>query len=190
MLAQEELIKRPKSYLRPAGVRRNYSSQHPLSQKVICAECGDPYRRIHWYSRGKKSTVWRCISRLENAGVICHNHTIYEEGLKQACMDAINQLIDNKQDVTEQSSENLTKAITLTDARSPDTIQMRLDELQQKLIQSTQNKENYDTLADEIYRLKEQKQVAQTSLAKQKETKKDPNRHPLSAKTATRDYRL
>ena len=60
----------------------------------------------------------------------------------------------------------------MTDALSPDAIQMRLDELQQRLIQSAQSKENYDTLADEIYRLKEQKEVAQTSLAKQKETKK------------------
>ena len=49
---------------------------------------------------------------------------------------------------------------------------MRLDELQQRLIQSAQNKENYDALADEIYRLKEQKQAAQTSLAKQKQAKK------------------
>ena len=63
------------------------------------------------------------------------------------CVDAIKQLIDNKQDVIEQLCENLTKAITLTDALSPDAIQMRLDELQQK-------------------------QAAQTSLAKQKETKK------------------
>ena len=60
----------------------------------------------------------------------------------------------------------------MTDALSPDAIQMRLDELQQRLIQSAQSKENYDTLADEIYRLKEQKEVAQTSLAKQKEPKK------------------
>lgn len=116
--------------------------------------------------------MWRCISRLENAGVVCHNHTIYEEDLKQACVDAINQLVENKQGVLHQLSENLTKAITLTDALSPDAIQMRLDELQQRLIQSAQNKENYDTLADEIYRLKDRKQAAQTSLAKQKETKK------------------
>ena len=88
------------------------------------------------------------------------------------CVDAIKQLIDNKQDVIEQLSENLTKAITLTDTLSPDAIQMRLDELQQRLIQSAQNKENYDVLADEIYRLKEQKQAAQTSLAKQKQAKK------------------
>lgn len=60
----------------------------------------------------------------------------------------------------------------MTDALSPNAIQMKLDELQQRLIQSVQNKENYDTLADEIYRLKDQKQAAQTILAKQKETKK------------------
>ena len=116
--------------------------------------------------------MWRCISRLENAGVVCHNHTIYEKDLKQACVDAINLLITNKQGVLDQLSENLTKAITLTDALSPDAIQMRLNELQQRLIQSAQNKENYDALADEIYRLKEQKQAAQTSLAKQKQAKK------------------
>lgn len=172
LLVQEEISRRSHVHESPSGKKRVFSSSHVLAQKVYCAECGDLYRRIHWYTRGKKSIVWRCISRLENAGVVCHNHTIYEEDLKQTCVDAINQLVENKQDVLDQLSENLTKAITLSDALSPDAIQMRLDELQQRLIQSAQNKENYDILADEIYRLKEQKQAAQTSLAKQKETKK------------------
>ena len=29
-----------------------------LSQIVICGECGEMFRRIHWNNRGCKSIVW------------------------------------------------------------------------------------------------------------------------------------
>lgn len=68
---------------------------------------------------------------------------------------------------------------------SPDAIQMRLDELQQRLIQSAQNKENYDTLADEIYSLKNQKQAAQTSPAKQKKPRRKSKPPSASCKNSS-----
>lgn len=42
-----------------------------LSGIVLYAHCGDIYLRIKWNNRGCKSTVWRCVSRVEKDGPDC-----------------------------------------------------------------------------------------------------------------------
>ena len=65
MLVQEELKKRKIAHISKNGQRRNYSSNHSLAQNVFCENCGEIFRRVHWNNRGKRSIVWRCVSRLE-----------------------------------------------------------------------------------------------------------------------------
>lgn len=62
---QEELVRRRVVKTSANGKKRNYSCNHCFSQIVICGECGEMFRRLHWNNRGVKSIVWRCISRLE-----------------------------------------------------------------------------------------------------------------------------
>lgn len=70
MMVQEEMARR--GLERDCfGKKRGFSSNHCFSQIVYCAECGEPFRRIHWNNRGKKSVVWRCSSRLDKKGA-CH----------------------------------------------------------------------------------------------------------------------
>lgn len=41
--------------------QNRYSSKNPLSNKIICSECGALYRRTVWTKRNKeKEPVWRC----------------------------------------------------------------------------------------------------------------------------------
>ena len=35
-----------------------FSFNHCFAQIVICGECGEMFRRIHWNNRGCKSIVW------------------------------------------------------------------------------------------------------------------------------------
>lgn len=35
-----------------------FSCNHCFAQIVICGECGEMFRRIHWNNRGCKSIVW------------------------------------------------------------------------------------------------------------------------------------
>jgi len=63
---------------------------------VICGECGDIYRRVHWNNRGKKSIVWRCVNRLEEKGSNCTSPTILEEDLQNAVIKAINRVIGDR----------------------------------------------------------------------------------------------
>ena len=65
---QEELVRRRVVKTSANGKKRSYSCNHCFAQIVICGECGEMFRRIHWNNRGCKSIVWRCISRLEPTG--------------------------------------------------------------------------------------------------------------------------
>ena len=65
MQVQAELVRRRKVHTGPNGQKRIYSGNNCFSQMVVCGECGELYRRVHWNNHGCKSIVWRCISRLE-----------------------------------------------------------------------------------------------------------------------------
>lgn len=60
-----------------------YPAHHPLYGKVICAECGTPYKRRTATSRsGKYYKVWVCKERLTGKyGCGCKNRNIKEEQL-------------------------------------------------------------------------------------------------------------
>ena len=65
MQVQEELVRRRVVHKSPSGRKRTYSCNHCFAQIIVCGECRELYRRVHWNNHGCKSIVWRCISRLE-----------------------------------------------------------------------------------------------------------------------------
>ena len=69
-----------------------YSAKYALSERLICGECGAPYKRVTWARNGKKRIVWRCISRLEFGTDYCHESPTLDEGrLHRAIVDALNE---------------------------------------------------------------------------------------------------
>ena len=60
-----------------------------------------------------------------------------------------------------QLQANIAKAVVSADTLSPDGIQARLEELQKELIKKANNKQDYDAIADEILRLREQKEQSE-----------------------------
>lgn len=52
------------------GKKRRFSANHAFSQIVFCAECGENFKRLHWYNHGRKYIVWCCTSRLRNIWLI------------------------------------------------------------------------------------------------------------------------
>lgn len=74
-----------------------YSGKYALTERLVCGECGTPYRRCSWNIRGKRKIVWRCISRLEFGKKYCQNSpTIEESALHHAIITAINQYAEQK----------------------------------------------------------------------------------------------
>lgn len=157
MRVQEELVRRRVVKTSANGKKRSYSCNHCFSQIVICGECGELFRRIHWNNRGCKSIVWRCISRLESTGLECHARTVNETVLENVVLSAINELLGNKPGYQEQLQQNIAEAIR-SSSTGTDEIDEKLAALQQELLQKANNKESYDAVADEILRLRDLKQ--------------------------------
>ena len=155
---QEELVRRRVVKTSANGKKRSYSCNHCFAQLVICGECGEMFRRIHWNNRGVKSIVWRCISKLEPTGLECHARTINELVLQDAVVKAINQMLGDKSNYQAQLQLNIAAVIRASQATAIDSIDEKLMALQQELIQKAQSKEAYDEIADEIFRLRELRQ--------------------------------
>ena len=116
------------------GKKRSYSCNHCFSQIVVCGECGELFRRIHWNNRGCKSIVWRCISRLEPTGQECHARTVNETILENVVLAAINELLGDKPGYQEQLQQNIAVAIRSASTGTED-IDEKLMALQQELLQ-------------------------------------------------------
>jgi hypothetical protein len=172
MQVQEELVRRRVVYVSPSGRKRNFSCSHPFAQMIYCGECGELYRRIHWCSRGKKSIVWRCISRLESTSAKepCRNRTVNETVLQDASVKAINQVLEDKDHFTNALQQNIAAAVRQTDTLSPEGIQKRLEELQIELIKRANNQDDYKAITDEIFRLRAQKKQSESESTLQAET--------------------
>lgn len=147
-----------------------YSGKYALTELLICGNCGTPYRRTTWASRGKKQIVWRCISRLEHGKRYCSDSpTIHEEKLHRAVINAINGYFDCHDEVKKILKSNLETAILNTGQDEFSRLEQRLAEIDQSrndlvsLIASGGCDEN--TLDDEFARLySEEKAVSEKLL--------------------------
>lgn len=81
MQVQEEMQRRSNLHSGKNRKKRVYSSKYALSSIVYCSKCGDIYRRIAWNNRGKRSNVWRCVTRVERGPDACEADTIQETEL-------------------------------------------------------------------------------------------------------------
>lgn len=140
------------------GKKRSYSCNHCFSQIVICGECGEMFRRLHWNNRGVKSIVWRCISKLEPTGLECHARTINGLDLQEIVLTALNELLGDKSKYQQQLQQNIASVIRASAAITTDGIDEQLMELQKELLEKANNKEAYDEIADQIFKLREQRE--------------------------------
>lgn len=158
MMVQEELARRRVVKTSANGKKRSYSSNHCLSQKIICGECDEMYRRIHWYSHGRKTVVWRCISRLESTGIECHARTIHETDLQEIVVIALNQLLGNKSKYQKLLQQNIATVIRASAEETTKEIDKKLIELQKELVKKANDKDSYDEIAEQIFELRDKRQ--------------------------------
>lgn len=142
-----------------------FSSNHVFSQMIVCGECGELFRRVHWNNHGCRSIVWRCLSRLQPTGVICHARTVSEEVLKNVVVQAFNELLGSRSTYQKRLQDNLAKVLCGYEDEQALEIDKRLAELQQDLINHASRKEDYNDIADEIFQLREMKQKNFTDTA-------------------------
>jgi site-specific DNA recombinase len=113
---------------------------------------------VHWNNRGKKSIVWRCAGRLEEKGSDCGSPTVPEEELQKAVLKAINSIIAGRDEFIETLRRNIETALGGEFDESTEAIDKKLEELQHELLRLASTKAAYDSVANEIYRLRELRQ--------------------------------
>ena len=172
MQVQEEMIRRANLHSGAKWKKRVYSSKYALSSIVFCSKCGDIFRRIAWNNRGKHSTVWRCCTRVEHGPKKCDAPTIQESDLQDAVVKAINLTLGNRDSMMDVLQENIEAVIRQEEETSAEGINAKLEELQKELLRLANSKKDYNSVADEIDRLRELKQEALTESAEREGVKK------------------
>jgi site-specific DNA recombinase len=168
MQVQEEIARR--GMLKDVhGRRKCFSAAHAFSQITFCADCGAEFSRLHWNNHGKKSIVWRCSKRVEDY-TKCSARTIKEDDLQQAFVEALQIMIGDSSNYLKRLQSNLNQIIV--DPCALQNIDDQLNKLQHELIERTENHEDYTDIADEIFRLREQREKVQVSKSSQAEYKK------------------
>lgn len=172
---QEELARRRLVHTTENGKRRCYSCNHCFAQIVFCGDCGEFFRRVHWNNRGCKSIVWRCCSRLESTGHVCHSRTVNETLLEQVVIDAINHVLCQKNDFLLKLQVNIATVVRQGDTLSPEGIDERLRGLQKELVKKANQKDDYDAIADEIFQLRDMRKQSEVDTVVRDEQMKQIN---------------
>ena len=169
--AQEEIARRANLTKGVTQHKRVYSGRYALSGIVFCAHCGDIYRRIKWNNRGCKSTVWRCVSRVDKDGPDCTARTVREEHLHEVAIEAINGAFREKETILPLLRENIESSLEEINLSQIATIDDQMKSMQQELLATVNSKNTGDELGIEIRRLRDEKQALQNEQALRQDLK-------------------
>lgn len=157
--ARRGAIYRPVSKKADApSIKGKYSAKYVLSDIMVCAECGQPYRRQVWSKYGIKKAVWRCDNRLKHGSKRCkHSPTLKEDSLHEAIMTAINNVVEDQGEFVQAFRENVIRIIGSYSAQAePTEYDEQIEQLQQKmmkLIEDSAKAECADDTFDKEYRI-------------------------------------
>ncbi len=156
--ARRTAIYRPAARKKDAPVKGKYSAKYILSDIMVCAECGQPYRRQVWTKYGIKKAVWRCDNRLKHGSKRCkYSPTLKEDSLHEAIMTAINSVVEDQGEFVQAFRENVIRIIGNYSAQAePTQYDEQIEQLQQemmRLIEDSAKSECADDAFDKEYRI-------------------------------------
>lgn len=109
---------------------------------------------------------------MENTGQFCDARTVLEITIEQVLVTAINQTLCEKDSFLSILKNNIETVLSHENDTTLADIDNRLEELQTELLKLASFKANYKDIADEIYRLREEKQKVQLENIGRDELKK------------------
>ena len=168
---QDELVRRI-TCVTANGRKCGFSSRHAFSQIVFCSECGENFHRTQWNNRGKKSVVWRCLTRLypKKTNLVCHARTVKEDELKAACLSAFNGFWKERDGFQEQMERNIERLLAENNPREEEKLRKREEELQQELISLAESRKNYSHVVSELQKVREEQTELENSRNRRSET--------------------
>lgn len=113
---QEEMTRRASKRITDLKTGRTrqgkFSCKYAMTERLVCGECGSPYRRCTWRQRdGSYKIVWRCTRRLESKGSCAESPTIEEGALHDALLRAINHVLERRNAIEADVAQSLAQAI-------------------------------------------------------------------------------
>lgn len=83
---------------------RHYSGNNVFSSRIVCGDCGSFFGPKVWNSTSKyRHTIWRCNHKYASEGndTGCSTPHLDEELIKDRFLDAVNEIIDNRDEILE-----------------------------------------------------------------------------------------
>ena len=159
MQVQEEMVRRARLETGSRN-RRIYSGKYALSSTIYCAHCGDIFQRTQWIIRNEKHTVWRCACRLnrKKSKIDCPSRTLYESDLHAAVIQAINQLIAQKDDLLPGLKIAIEKALDSGNRTRVAEIDAQLENLEKELLKRANTKQDYTDILEQLDAMRDAKQ--------------------------------
>ena len=161
MQVQEEIVRRAR--LRSdSGSRRVYSGKYAFSSRIYCGHCGDIFKRTQWYIRKERIPVWRCACRLDQkknkSNSRCPSRTVYESDLHAAAVEAVNQLIAEKDDFMPGLRNAIEKAVGSGNAEKVAKTDEQIESLEKELLKRANTGKNYTDILEQLEALRDAKQ--------------------------------
>ena len=159
---------------------------------MYCSKCGGDLPQGGLEQQGQQID---CVAFLHQNGErspTCDADAIHESELQSLVIRAINRVLARKDTMNETLQKNVEAVLTGADGIPFAEIDSRLEELQKELLKIANSKGNYDSIADEIYRLREARQSALVDNAEREGVKQRisemqssslPSRHRTSPNT-------
>ncbi len=145
--------------------RRGYCGKYALTGRLICGECGEHYRRVVWDVHGRKEPVWRCVSRVKKERESCNAITLHEDALQDAIVRGVRQVFNTEDSVYREIQSEILQQLGGDQTTVLQEFDDQLEELQERLLSSLRNSQSYDSIADQIKDLREQREQAATKQA-------------------------
>ena len=112
--------------------RGRYNSKYALTERLVCGDCGSPYKRGTWNIHGRKQIVWRCVNRIEYGTKFCGSSpSIPEEKLHRAILKAVQDLAANFTDEVAAQINGILHSIQTGESIKPN-LQEQLEQTQQE----------------------------------------------------------
>ena len=159
--------------------RGRYNSKYALTERLVCGDCGSPYKRVTWNIHGRKQIVWRCVNRIEYGTKFCGSSpSIPEEKLHRAILKAVQDLAANFTDEVAAQINGILHSIQTGESIKPN-LQEQLEQTQQEfdrlLEMSLDFDENTPFLDDKLKKLnnkiKSLKKAIEDSAARQEKAR-------------------
>ena len=107
------------------GDRKKYSNRYPFTQKLICGDCGNTFKRFI-QNAGKRCELatWSCTTYIDRGKSECSMKPIHDETIKVVFVRMFNKLYANKEIILKPFTQNVKRII---DARLEDDRIKNLD---------------------------------------------------------------